>query len=110
MSKGIKDRQLAKILEEILVEGDFYRKHCHRCMYWHPKRGCSLSWHGCYHVQEELENRIEKAMKQEENGITCRNCGTCPYQKHRKNCRLICTRKVLDKQDIHFPEVAIGSI
>ena len=121
MSRNEKDEHLATILEETLVEGAFYRKHCHRCMFWHPGRGCSQegafyrkhchrcmfwhpgrgcsqNWHGCYYVQEELENRIEKAQKQKENECVREDCESCPFLKHRKNCRLIC----------HMLEVTIG--
>ena len=108
MSRNERDEQLATILEEILVEGAFYRKHCHRCMFWHPGRGCSQNWHGCYYVQEEMENRIEKAQKQKENECVREDCESCPFLKHRKNCRLICTRTILEKQGVHMLEVTIG--
>ena len=108
MSRNEKDEHLATILEETLVEGAFYRKHCHRCMFWHPGRGCSQNWHGCYYVQEELENRIAKAQERIENECFREDCDTCPFVKHHKNCRLICTRTVLEKQGIHMREASLG--
>lgn len=95
---------MAKILEEILVEGDFYRKHCHRCMYWHAKKGCSLDWYGCYHVQEELENRIEKAQKKAPKMTGRPVCCGCSFRKQPSNCRLLCTRRILIQQGICFPD------
>ena len=101
---------MAKILEEILVEGDFYRKHCHKCMYWHANRGCSLDWHGCYHVQEELENRIEKAQKQAPQLQGKPACAGCPFRKHTSNCRLLCTRRILALQGIFFPDGGMSEV
>lgn len=108
MSREDQDACLAKILEEILVGGRFYRNHCHRCMFWKGKRGCTHNWHGCYYVQEELENRIAKAQERIENECFREDCDACPFVKHHKNCRLICTRTVLEKQGIHMREVLLG--
>ena len=69
---------------------------------------CSQNWHGCYYVQEEMEDRIEKAQKQKENECVREDCESCPFLKHRKNCRLICTRTILEKQGVHMLEVTIG--
>lgn len=99
---------LAKILEEILVQGNFYRSHCHKCMYWHANRGCALGWHGCYYVQEELENRIEAAQKAAARITPAPCCGTCPFHLHKENCRMLCTRKLLILQGIPVAEVAVG--
>ena len=98
-----REEMMAQILQEILVEGQFYRKHCHKCMFWHARRGCSLSWHGCYHVQEELENRIEKAQKKAEKQSGCL-CEGCQFRLFSSNCRLLCTREVLQMQGICFPD------
>ena len=77
-------------------------------MYVLASRPGMLNWHGCYYVQEELENRIEKAQKQKENECVREDCESCPFLKHRKNCRLICTRTVLERQGVHMLEVTIG--
>ena len=98
---------LAKILEEILIEGNFYKKHCHKCMYWHAKRGCTLGWHGCYYVQEELENRIEAAQKTG-HALQTPYCSTCPFHSKKDDCSMICTRKVLVLQGIREAEVSVG--
>lgn len=45
-----REEMMGQILQEILVQGEFYRKRCHKCMFWHPRKGCHHNWHGCYYV------------------------------------------------------------
>ncbi|MDD7254386.1 hypothetical protein ACTQ4Q_04760 [Bacillota bacterium LCP21S3_D9] len=99
-----REEMMGQILQEILVQGEFYRKRCHKCMFWHPRKGCHHNWHGCYYVQEEIESWIEKAQKAAPKLTGKPSCEVCQFRNHASNCRLLCTRQILRMQGICFPD------